>query len=133
MNGVLFSWKMVSGYSWWISHHCLCSILWFGNLIYLSPGFTESFMGYQMKPLWVFSYSPRDKNFRGFQYEKNHQLFKLGETFSGFLIQSTRQDLCGFSLRVNHLWFRLKKETLLCTTVLHHRGIVSFDKSLKES
>ena len=30
---------------------------------------TESFKGFEMKPLWVFSYSPRDKNFRGFPYE----------------------------------------------------------------
>ena len=31
--------------------------------------YTESFKGFEMKPLWVFSYSPRDKNFRGFPYK----------------------------------------------------------------
>ena len=30
----------------------------------------------------------------------------------GFLIQSARQDLYGFSLRVNHLWFKLEKNPL---------------------
>ena len=30
---------------------------------------TESFKGFEIKPLWVFSYSPRDKNFMGFPYE----------------------------------------------------------------
>ena len=83
-----------------------------------------------MKPLRVFSCSPRDKNFRGFPYKWNHEWFKLEETFLGFLIQSTREDLHGFSLRVNHLWFKLKK-TFLCTTV-HHWGIqTSFDKHYK--
>ena len=31
--------------------------------------FTESLKGFELKPLWVFSYSPRDKNFRDFPYE----------------------------------------------------------------
>ena len=31
--------------------------------------YTESFKGFEMKPLWVYSYSPQDKNFRGFPYE----------------------------------------------------------------
>ena len=30
---------------------------------------TEILKGFDMKPLWVFSDSPRDKNFRGFPYE----------------------------------------------------------------
>ena len=30
---------------------------------------TESLKGFDTKPLWVFSDSPRDKNFRGFPYE----------------------------------------------------------------
>ena len=96
--------------------------------------FTESLKGFEMKPIWVFSDSPRDKNFRGFPSVKNHWWFKLEETFSGFLIQSARQDLYQFSLRVNHLWFKLEKKPSLCTTVLHHWGIqASFDKRLQES
>ena len=31
--------------------------------------YTESLKGFEMKPLWVFSDSPRDKNFMGFPYE----------------------------------------------------------------
>ena len=31
--------------------------------------FNESLKGFEMKPLRVFSDSPRDKNFRGFPYE----------------------------------------------------------------
>ena len=72
-----------------------------------------------MKPLWEFSDSPRDKNFRGFSYEQNHRWFKLEETFLGFLMQSPTQDLYEFSLRVNRLWFNLEKIPFLCTTVLH--------------
>ena len=71
--------------------------------------FTESLKGFEMKPTWVFSDSPRDKNFRGFPSVKNHWWFKLEETFSGFLIQFARQDIYGFSLRVNNLWFKLEK------------------------
>ena len=81
---------------------------------------TESLKGFEMKPLWVFSNSSRDKNFRSFTSERNYRWFKLEETFLGFLIQSARQDLYGFSLRVNHLWFKLEKNPFLCTTVLHH-------------
>ena len=52
----------------------------------------------------------------------------------GFLIQSARQDLYRFSLRLNHLRFKLEKKPFLCTTVLHHWGIqASFDKPLQES
>ena len=40
-----------------------------------------------------------------------HWKFKRlwNETFMGFLRQSARQELYGFSLRVNHLWFKLEK------------------------
>ena len=31
--------------------------------------YTASFKGFEMKPFWVFTYSPQDKNFRGFPYE----------------------------------------------------------------
>ena len=31
--------------------------------------YTESLKGFEMKPLWVFSDSARDKNFRGFPQE----------------------------------------------------------------
>ena len=31
--------------------------------------YTESLKGFEMKPLWVFSDRPRDKNFSGFPYE----------------------------------------------------------------
>ena len=49
-------------------------------------------------------------------------------------MQSTRQDLYGFSLRVNHLWFKLEKKKLLLYTTVHHWGIQSlFDQSLQES
>ena len=49
----------------------------------------------------------------------------------GFLIQSARQDLYGFSLRVNNLWFKLESKPFLCTTVLQHWGIqASFDEPL---
>ena len=30
---------------------------------------TESLKGFEMKPFWVFSDGPRDKNFRGFRYK----------------------------------------------------------------
>ena len=65
-----------------------------------------------------------------------HWKFKRlwNETFMGFLRQSARQELYGFSLRVNHLWFKLEKNPFLCTTVLHHWGVqLSFDKPLQES
>ena len=31
--------------------------------------YTESFKGFEMKPVWVLSYSPQDKSFKGFPYE----------------------------------------------------------------
>ena len=31
--------------------------------------YTESLKSFEMKPLWVFSDSPQEKNFRGFPYE----------------------------------------------------------------
>ena len=45
------------------------------------------------------------------QSNKTHWKFKRfwNETFMGFLRQSARQELYGFSLRVNHLWFKLEK------------------------
>ena len=65
---------------------------------------------------------------KGFPDKQNHRWLKYEETFLDFLMQSTGQDLCGFSLCLN------LKKTLLCTTVRHHWGIqVPFDKSIKES
>ena len=46
----------------------------------------ESFKGFVMKPLWIFSYSPRDKNLRGFPDKQNYRWFKYKESFLGFLI-----------------------------------------------
>ena len=43
------------------SGNCYC--------IKIEESYTESLKGFEMKPLWVFSDSPRDKNFRGFPYE----------------------------------------------------------------
>ena len=36
----------------------------------LRKRYTESFKDFKMKPLWIFSYSPRHKNFRGFPSSK---------------------------------------------------------------
>ena len=65
-----------------------------------------------------------------------HLKFKkfLNETFTGFLMQSARQDVYGFSLRVNHLWFKLDKKPLFVYYCFTSLGIqASFDKTLQES
>ena len=68
-----------------------------------------------MKPLWVISDSPRDKDFRDFSYEYNHRWFKLEETFLDFM---------GFPCEY-HLWFELEKKPFVYyyTTSLGDPGI----------
>ena len=56
---------------------------------------------------------------QGFSIQVKHRWFKLEKTFLAFLIRFTRQDLYGFSLQVNHQIFKLEKN-LQCPIVLNH-------------